>query len=420
MKTKGNVFGIGILLLSLVNSGRAQTWTLTSAPATNWSAVASSADGSKVVASVIGGLIYVSSNFGSTWLPSSAPSNAWSAVASSADGIKLVAVANPGAIYYSSNSGANWTQADAPITNWTGVACSADGKTMLTTHSVYGTPGGVLVSSNSGVSWTQMTAPKEHWFTVALSANGATLAVGAGTDTNYDYGHIHVSTNFGESWIQTDAPRQTWTSIASSADGRKLASAARGRPGGSPVTYTVPEPISISSDSGGTWMQTSVTDDWVAIAASADGTKLVAATGGRYRPIEYPDGGVIRISTNSGASWITTVVPHASWTGVTGSADGANLVAVAGSFPWGDVPVPGIYTMRSTPSASLVVTGSADGVNISWLVPSVDLVLEQNSDLGTTNWTEVAATPTLNYADLHYQVSIPPPSGRMFYRLRSR
>ena len=43
----------------------AQTWTLTSAPSNSWSCVASSADGTKLVASVNGGGIWLSSRFGS-------------------------------------------------------------------------------------------------------------------------------------------------------------------------------------------------------------------------------------------------------------------------------------------------------------------------------------------------------------------
>ena len=69
----------------------AQEWTPTGAPETNWSSVACSADGSKLVAAVFGGLIYTSTNSGSTWVAASAPTNFWWSVASSADGTRLFA-----------------------------------------------------------------------------------------------------------------------------------------------------------------------------------------------------------------------------------------------------------------------------------------------------------------------------------------
>src|SRR5580700_11032028 len=72
----------------------AQIWT--SVPnllARDWNAVAISADGSRVVA-VNNYAIYTSTNYGFTWIPNSAPNNVgWLSVASSADGTKLVAAA---------------------------------------------------------------------------------------------------------------------------------------------------------------------------------------------------------------------------------------------------------------------------------------------------------------------------------------
>src|SRR6185295_16834214 len=71
---------------SIVGSGFAQTWTQTGAPVTNWSAVATSADGARLLAAVSGGLIYTSTNSGATWTATTAPGMNWSALASSADG----------------------------------------------------------------------------------------------------------------------------------------------------------------------------------------------------------------------------------------------------------------------------------------------------------------------------------------------
>ena|SRR5438876_7618396 len=81
-------------LLGLAGLTFAQGWRLTSAPITNWSAVASSADGSKLVGVVTGGSV-------------------------------LSQVSGP--IYTSADSGATWTMTSAPLTNWTCVASSWDG-----------------------------------------------------------------------------------------------------------------------------------------------------------------------------------------------------------------------------------------------------------------------------------------------------
>src|SRR5208337_4167483 len=84
-----------VLLVSAAGLRAGQTWTMTGAPITNWTAVATSADGTRLVAAAgYSGpsLIYVSTNGGTNWTPSGAPIEYWKAIASSADGSKLVAV----------------------------------------------------------------------------------------------------------------------------------------------------------------------------------------------------------------------------------------------------------------------------------------------------------------------------------------
>jgi hypothetical protein len=63
--------------------------------------VASSADGTRLVAVTYGGSIYVSQDSGVTW-SQRASSQYWIGVASSAEGTKLVAVAKDDYIYTSS------------------------------------------------------------------------------------------------------------------------------------------------------------------------------------------------------------------------------------------------------------------------------------------------------------------------------
>jgi len=74
--------------------------------------VASSADGAKLgrrSQRAVGGDIYTSKDSGATWTPIGL-AQGWKSVASSADGTKLVAAVLDGYIYTSGDSGATWIQ----------------------------------------------------------------------------------------------------------------------------------------------------------------------------------------------------------------------------------------------------------------------------------------------------------------------
>ncbi len=86
----GGVLGLGI------SSDSGGTWVQVSGISA--SAVACSADGARLVAAGTSA-IFTSSNLGVTWISNSAPVTNWSAVASSADGNTLIAAVNGGGIY---------------------------------------------------------------------------------------------------------------------------------------------------------------------------------------------------------------------------------------------------------------------------------------------------------------------------------
>jgi hypothetical protein len=275
---------------------------------TNWSAVASSADGTKLVATVKGGQIYTSADSGVTWTPQASSTN-WSSVASSSDGTYLVAgvgnnVSLIGYIYTSGNSGiGSWSPHDS-ARQWVSVASSADGTKLAA--AVYGTAGsgnpGIYTSTSSGASWGQRKAV-QFCSAVASSADGTKLVA-----TVYS-GQIWTSTDSGNSWVARDSSRN-WTAVASSADGSRLLAAVSG---GS---------LYISYNSGTNWMavNTGTTAQWTALASSADGSRLVA--------VASP--GQVYISTDSGVTWAQrSGLPAASWTGAACSADGSKLVLVA-------------------------------------------------------------------------------------------
>src|SRR6266567_6137496 len=157
----------------------------------SWYCVASSADGTKLVAGVNlgGGQIYTSTDSGMTWAPQLAGGN-FRCVASSADGAKLVAGIYGGQIYTSTDCGTNWTAQDTSR-NWQAVASSADG-----TKLVAGVNGGqIYTSTDSGLSWTARTGRRTRsWYGAASSSDGTKLVAGTWV------GAIFTSTDSGVNW----------------------------------------------------------------------------------------------------------------------------------------------------------------------------------------------------------------------------
>ena len=255
-----------------------------------WLGVASSADGTKLVAVAFGGQIYTSTNSGVSWTARES-NRYWYAVASSADGAKLVAVVQNGQIYTSTNSGVSWTARESSR-NWFAVASSADGTKLIAAD--YG--GQIYTSADSGVTWTASETSR-GWTSVASSASGNDLVAVA-----YP-GQIYISPNAGSSWIPVESNRN-WFAVASSTDGHKLVAVVN-----SGQIYT-------SADSGGSWTPHESSRLWHSVASSADGTTLVAVD----------DGGQIYISTDSGANWAPRETDR-EWRSVASSADGLKLVA---------------------------------------------------------------------------------------------
>jgi photosystem II stability/assembly factor-like uncharacterized protein len=235
----------------------ALTWTARETNR-NWMSVASSADGTKLVASVaLGGQIYTSSDSGVTWMARESNRN-WRAVASSADGAKLVACVYGGRVYTSSDSGNTWTTSTAPVASWNSVASSADGTRLV----ACGLIGGIATSWDSGATWTTCTVPAARWYSVASSSDGTKLVAGR------EDGQLYTSSDSGTSWTAR-ASVQEWKSVASSADGSKLIACVFSNGG-----------IYISSDSGANWTKTESNRTWIGVALSADGTRLFACVYG--------------------------------------------------------------------------------------------------------------------------------------------
>jgi hypothetical protein len=268
-----------------------------------WTCVASSADGTKLVAGTNGGQLYTSTDSGITWTPRENTRN-WAGVASSADGSKLVGVANNGQIYTSIDSGLTWT-ARATVHAWTCVASSSDGSKL-----VAGVGGGkIYTSTDSGVSWTERLPAINHsWSSVASSSDGTIIvAVAVG-------GGIYRSANSGVNWGRVDGMGDNqWKAVAASSNGA--------------VMVGVSDRIYVSNNGGGTWVAQFGTGSWNGVACSADGKKMVAVSAS-----------AVHTSTDSGYTWVTRDgVSSSGFTGqcVASSADGTKLVAGSAGGPNG-------------------------------------------------------------------------------------
>ena len=266
-----------------------------------WQAIASSADGTKLVAANNRG-IFTSTDSGATWTSrATSDSYDWQSVTSSADGTKLAGVNLNGLIYTSNDSGVTWTERQN-TRNWVAITSSADGTKLAAVTSGGISSGQVYRSSDSGTTWTKAVLSDKPWRSIASSADGTKLAAAAaGHGTP---GKIYTSTDSGVSWIARESDRN-WRSIASSSDGTKLVAVV-----GAGRIYT-------STDSGVSWTERESDRNWWSVTSSSDGTKLAAVT--------YD--GQIYTSSDSGVSW-TAVQSSRKWAAIASSADGSKLAAV--------------------------------------------------------------------------------------------
>jgi hypothetical protein len=318
-------------------------WTPSGASPLNWRAIASSADGSRLVAVAgsSGGGIFTSIDSGLTWSGAfgGLSSANWYAAASSADGSKLPAAVNGGYIY--TNSSTTWTAAFGPA-NWTALASSADGTKLIAAASGLG----IYTSSNSGATWSTAVSLGVNWISVASSADGNKMIAAISGGAIYG--------NSSGSWVQLPGSTPgsgTWSSVASSADGTKLVAVANG--GG---IYT-------SINSGGSWQpQTGglpASAAWSSVASSADGSKLAAVI----------NGGGIYTSSNFGIIWTQqTNAPVKNWNAIASSSDGAKLAAAINNATSGGIYVSVATTLSATTvgTTGFLVGGQGSAVELQY------------------------------------------------------
>lgn len=267
------------------------------------------------------GQIHLSRDSGDTWMtpletPQRSPQGSitypqnnnrqfWLAVASSSDGSKLVAVNAGGSIYISKDSGITWSPTSAPIENWFSVASSTNGNKLV----VVANAGPIYTSTNAGVTWkAAINAPNAGWASVTSSGDGNKLAA-----VQWG-GQIYTSEDAGTTWLQNGVPNTflaggIW-GIASSKDGSKLLAAGDG-PYGGPVYILQPMPVLnitstqtnmmiswLSSASGFVLQQTGdlALPNWMDVTTSLETTNrqnqifFPSHTGNQFYRLKFPTG----------------------------------------------------------------------------------------------------------------------------------
>jgi hypothetical protein len=292
------------------------SWNQQTNTGVEWTGLASSADGTHLIAVSANGYVYVSANSGGAWTEAGYNSaDNWTSVASSTSGTNAVATvetSSGGAVYTSGNGGATWTVIGGTSftgAQWAACASAASGNNVVAVSSdghVYTTAGGLSEgpgSSFSGYDWTG----------AASSADGTKLAI------CYTIGYIYTSTNSGASWTQQPgAGANYWKAVASSADGTHLVATAN---------QGSNEGIFASVNGGVTWfaVNTTVSVNWAGVASSSDGSRLAACY---YSSLNSSGTGYIFTSDDSGSTWLQRD-GDAPWTAVACSADGSKLAAAA-------------------------------------------------------------------------------------------
>jgi hypothetical protein len=235
------------------------------------------------------GSIWTSADSGSNWQErqSGGATHNWNGLASSSDGSKLVAITSDRLVYTSSNFGTTWTQITGPAFDTSStvfsVKSSDDGSTIAISSI-----GGIYISSDSGATWRNVTpttglgnpswtyaggGDTPYFQSVALSGDGSHLVTGTRMNNINNGGIIFTSSDYGATWTS----RRTsfdYIAFASNGDGTKLAAAIYAQ-----------SLIATSADSGATWSNVSAGGiNMLALASNIDGSLLFTSSygGGLY------------------------------------------------------------------------------------------------------------------------------------------
>jgi hypothetical protein len=235
--------------------------TITAVNSPNVSSVWSSADGTKLFATVYNGLIWKSTNSGSTWASVGTTRN-WYSISASDDGTKVFAVEYGGLIYVSTDSGATWAAKTSTNKNWTNIASDSTGtRIYASADNIYGSSDGGLTWASKGVSAGSCC------FFVSTSGDGKNVFFGANGNGFY------LSTDYGSSFSRQtaitttsrDAPNVWGYGSSISRDGTQL------------IALSLGDYVWLSNDTGTSWVkQTNLTPDaWAGLPTITNDGRVV-------------------------------------------------------------------------------------------------------------------------------------------------
>lgn len=206
-------------------------WTAqTSSGKKNWSGISCSSDGNKLAAicnkynsSILHqqsedqeSYVCTSTDGGLNWITQTGAGNKnWNSIASSGDGTKLIACAGKGYIYVSHDSGLTWSENTCcEIKEWISVAMSSAGSKMM---AISVNPANAHVSMDSGETWESIGGGS--WSGIAISPDASIM--GACVDNNSD-GYVYTSTD-GFNWTRhNDIGTRWWDKLTFNQDGTKI------------------------------------------------------------------------------------------------------------------------------------------------------------------------------------------------------
>jgi hypothetical protein len=197
-----------------ISNDNMNTWHGSTGPVTNVVLQATAMSGSGLYSAVVenGGMIWTSSNYGTSFSITGAPALDWTAVKMSGSGQIVVAMSALNGIYYSHDFGTTWTASNAPNGNWaTALAMNEEGNIVIA-GVIVGGP--IFVSSDFGVTWTETEFPVPRpWHTIACDATGQyVMAAGDGTA-------MYLSADYGQFWVRSGDASYGWKGLALSSSG---------------------------------------------------------------------------------------------------------------------------------------------------------------------------------------------------------
>jgi hypothetical protein len=351
--------------------------------------IATSGDGTKVLATRWGGMIHSSSDGGQSWSDlAAAGTRNWRSVTMSQDG-QVIAAAPCGnaQLQISSDGGSTWAPRGTNR-NWTDVQMSADSQTMIAissggcaAHTVASSTGLAWFSPDVGGTWTQLSTPAGGITAVAVSPDGGTLLIGNALN------EVYKSVNNGTTWdpvalTPTAGDDGGWAQISYSRDGSTIMAIM-----GFSNTTSVPAGLYISRDNGVTWtLSTTFLRRGVpGFAVSGDGQKIVVQNTNSAAP-------GLKSSLDGGATWSDFAALPGGDGGWHFSMSDNGSVAYATTSKGTSVPVykAGFVNVPTAPR-NLVVTPGLNQATLTWDAPLdnggspiADYLVEYSTDNGIT------------------------------------